>query len=121
MKNTNTVHIQRLINKKGFFGVIKTELTDNNEEGIKIMVEDDNAHKWISALKFGADYFYEKYSRVNVGVGFCLTIKELDYQPVDSSFSLFFYLVVRSLIEHTDFKIDNFKLDELNGFFILPK
>lgn len=116
------MELKKLINSQGFYGYLDIEVKlIANQEGATLRIANEDAKNWFSALQFGVDYFYEKFSLRNNSVGLSVLVNNLISQPVDSSFSIFFFLMVKSLIDETSFSIPYFELDQLEGIFRLPK
>lgn len=117
---TIEIELKKLINQKGFYGKLSIDVELDKENDDISLEMDDSMRYWKPALYFGLIYFYEKFYPL-YKMGIKVKVRQLDYQPVDSSFIIFVYLMVVSLSKATDFKLNDFLLDEIEGRFIIPK
>jgi len=112
--------IKKLINQRGFFGVIKAEVSpDISESSIIFKLESDLESKYFNAVRFGFDYFMERFKKES-NKNLSVSIIDLEYNPVDSTSIIYFYLIVSILIEYTDFEINSFVFNSELGLFEVP-
>lgn len=107
-----------LINKKGFFCKITYEasVTERSVLNFEYKLSDT---KWMSALLFGANYFFEKYSSTR-NTGIKIIIKNIESQIIDTSNLVVLLTMIELLSKEFNFMIDGFKLNDY-GDLVLPK
>ena len=109
---------KKLINNKGYFAKVSIELIQTKSQQLEIVCE--NNSRWLPAIVFAANYFYEKYSKRNKE-GLLLKIINLETMIIDTSLIVVFYVVVKAMAMALDFnQFDDMNFDQ-KGNLTVPK
>ena len=110
--------IKKKIGSKGFYGKIELKVDLIRDFNVDISFNHESQLKWESAIKAGAQYFYDKNIRYKKA-GIEVKVLSIHDMIVDSSFMVFFYLTYSALCDA--FQLNNLiKINE-DAEFVVPK
>ncbi len=111
-------NLKKLISNIGFYTKIKIDV-EILDDGHGISILDTDYPEWRNSLKFGADYFFERYSKVKK-CRLLVSVIELHTMPFDSSSVVVAFAIIQALCDALHYTIDNFGIDE-EGVLRFPK
>ncbi len=113
----NSFRIQ--VGQRGCYAAIDLDVSFKemqDEKGLSINYNGDE--RWKLACEAGIHIFYDYFRKPG---RFEVTINDVAWLPVDTSFLIVMYATAEALAKELDYKIPGLKFDKLNEVFIFPE
>ncbi|MFC5048335.1 hypothetical protein ACFSTE_13365 [Aquimarina hainanensis] len=120
MIKSGNFKLKKVLKNRGLYCSIDFEVELNEMKSNNLIFKYEADNQWETASRLGGMIFYDYFLKKS-NIEMSVTIKNIDWMPVDTNNGIIFYSVLKGLSEILSYPINDLEIDIEKESFIIPE